>query len=76
MRLGRASRKLFLVTLPSALPVGLERALMRSRKKYLKQQKYIQSMKMNSFLDLSEEQGCARDNISDILVACSEKAGS
>lgn len=31
---------------------------------------------MNSFLDLSEEQGCARDNISDILVACSEKSGS
>lgn len=60
MKLGRASRKLFLVTLPSALPAGLKRALMRSRKKYLKQQKYTLSMKMNSFLDLSEDQGCRR----------------
>lgn len=68
MKLGRASRKLFLVTLPSTLPVGLKRALMRSRKKYLKQQKYTPSMKMNSFLDFSEEQGCARDNISDVWV--------
>lgn len=54
MKLG-ASRKLFLVTLPSTLPVGMERALMRGRKKYLKQQKYILSTKMNSFSDLSEE---------------------
>lgn len=75
MKLG-ASRKLFLVTLPSTLPLGMERALMRGRKKYLKQQKYILSTKMNSFSDLSEEQSCARDNISDVLVACFEKSGS
>lgn len=76
MKLRRASRKLFLVTLPSTLPVGLRIALMRSRKKYLKQQKYTPSMKMNSFLDLSAEQGCARDNISDDLAGCFEKSGS
>lgn len=76
MMLGRASRKLFLVTLPTALPVGLKRALMRSRKRYIKQQKYTTSMKMNSFLDLSEEQGCARNNISDVLAGHFEKTGS
>lgn len=76
MKLGRPSRKLFLITLPSILPVGLEMALMRSRKKYLKQQKYTLSMKMSSFLDVSEEQGCARDNISDVLAVYFEKSGS
>lgn len=76
MMLRRASRKLFLVTLPTALPVGLKRALMRSRKKYIKQQKYTTSMKMNSFLDLSEEQGCARNNISDVLAGYFGKTGT
>lgn len=76
MKLGRPSRKLFLVTLPSTLPAGLKTALMRSRKKYLKQQKYTPSMKMNSFLDVSEEQGCARDNISDVVAVYFEKSGS
>lgn len=76
MKLGRPSRKLFLITLPSILPVGLKIALMRSRKKYLKQQKYTPSMKMNSFLDVSEEQGCVRDNISDVLAVYFENSGS
>lgn len=76
MKLGRPSRKLFLITLPSILPVGLKMALMRSRRKYLKQQKYTLSMKMNSFLGVSEEQGCARDNISYVLAVYFEKTGS
>lgn len=76
MKLGRASRKLSLVTLPSTLPVGLKRALMRSRKKYLKQQKYTPSMKINSFLDLSEERGCARDYVSHVLAGYFEKSSS